>query len=243
MRPDEILTAVADGEAQLAERLADVTEADLRAPSLLPGWSRAHVVAHLARNAEAFSRALEKVAVGEVPEQYPGGRAARDAEIETWAALGRDELLGRVAETSAALGAAWDRLGADAWDRGEVRTLAGVVSVAELPFRRLREVLVHLVDLHLGVQPQDWPALYLTGELDRSLPSLADRLPGDTSLVLGIELPDGRSVVVRAGSGVPVEYSGPAADVVAWLIGRHRPEGWPELGPWAPGLPDPSWRS
>jgi uncharacterized protein (TIGR03083 family) len=40
---------------QATQRLLDaarvITEPDLRAPSLLPGWTRAHVVAHVARNA------------------------------------------------------------------------------------------------------------------------------------------------------------------------------------------------
>lgn len=244
MRPDETLAAVAESEAKLAERLAQITEPDLREPSPLPGWSRAHIVAHLAGNANAFANALTRVAAGEVPEQYPGGRAARDAEIEAWAVLPRDELLGRAAETAASLGAAWDRVGPEAWGSGAVRTLAGLLPVAELPFRRLREVQVHLVDLDVGVEPADWPEAYVVGELDRSLPPLAAQLPGETRLSLVVHLPDGRSVAAQFGSGPSSEQvSGSAAEVVAWLIGRRRPEGWPQLGPWTPGLPDPSWRS
>lgn len=244
VRPDELLQEVAQSESRLARRLAMLTEADLRQPSPLPGWSRAHVVAHLAGNAKAFANALERVAAGEVPEQYPGGRAARDAEIEAWAALARDELLARAADAAASLNAAWGRLDAEAWARGEVRTLAGLLPVAELPFRRLREVEVHLVDLGVGVEPRDWPSDYVVGELDRSLPGLAARLPGGTTLVLSVDLPDGRQVSAELGSGPSsAEVAAPAAEVVAWLVGRLRPEGWPELGPWAPGLPDLSWRS
>lgn len=44
--------------------------------------------------------------------------------------------------------------------------------VALLPFRRWREVEVHLVDLGLGVSPADWSS----GLVDRALPRLIDGL-------------------------------------------------------------------
>jgi maleylpyruvate isomerase len=31
-------------------------EADVRAPSLLPGWTRGHVLSHIARNADGITR-------------------------------------------------------------------------------------------------------------------------------------------------------------------------------------------
>ena len=44
------------------QRLLDAArvlpESELRAPSLLPGWSRAHVLAHVARNADAMRSLL-----------------------------------------------------------------------------------------------------------------------------------------------------------------------------------------
>jgi len=38
-----------------------ITEPDLRAPSLLPGWTRAHVLGHLARGADAMRYLLVSV--------------------------------------------------------------------------------------------------------------------------------------------------------------------------------------
>ena len=43
---------------------------DLEAPSALPGWTRAHVVAHLSRNADAFTRVLTQAAAGEPASMY-----------------------------------------------------------------------------------------------------------------------------------------------------------------------------
>ena len=47
-------------------------EAHIRQPSLLPGWSRAHVLGHLARNADALVRTLEGTRRGERIPMYVG---------------------------------------------------------------------------------------------------------------------------------------------------------------------------
>jgi maleylpyruvate isomerase len=44
--------------------------------------------------------------------------------------------------------------------------------VAELPFRRWREVEVHHVDLDLGYGPADWPDAYVEEELARTVAGL-----------------------------------------------------------------------
>ncbi|MET0910545.1 MAG: maleylpyruvate isomerase N-terminal domain-containing protein, partial [Ilumatobacteraceae bacterium] len=47
--------------------------ADAELPSLLPGWTRGHVLTHIARNADSFVRLLEAAGRGEVVTQYAGG--------------------------------------------------------------------------------------------------------------------------------------------------------------------------
>ena len=53
---------------QATQRLLDaarvIAEPDLRSPSLLPGWSRAHVIAHLAGGADAMRNLLGGVRAG-----------------------------------------------------------------------------------------------------------------------------------------------------------------------------------
>jgi len=244
VRPEETLAVLARSEARLGQHLAQLGEADLAEPTALPGWSRAHVVAHLAANANALATALRRVGDGETPEQYPGGKTGREAEIEALAARPPDELVQEAIQASRRLGEAWDLLDAPAWETGRLLTLVGPVPVAEVPFRRLREVEVHVVDLCLGVEPEDWVPEYVLGELDRSLPLVGERLALGVQLRLEVVLPDGRRVETTAGAGgTAVTRSAPAATVVAWLVGRRQPEGWPVLGPWAPGPPDPAWRS
>ena len=50
--------------------LTDLTDESVRRPSGLPGWSRAHVVAHLSRNADAFTQVLSQAAAGEPAHMY-----------------------------------------------------------------------------------------------------------------------------------------------------------------------------
>ena len=43
---------------RLLDRARTIPEADLRVPSLLPGWTRAHVLSHVARGADAMQNLL-----------------------------------------------------------------------------------------------------------------------------------------------------------------------------------------
>jgi maleylpyruvate isomerase len=93
-----------------------MTDDECRAPSLLPGWSRGHVLAHWAGNADGQTRMLLAAAHDEVAAQYPGGDAAREADIEASARpsglIVQDALaaVDRVED-------AWRRMPAEAWSR------------------------------------------------------------------------------------------------------------------------------
>src|SRR5215211_3296162 len=78
------LTETAAATRRLLAGLAELSDADLRAPSLLPGWSRGHVVAHLCRNADAVTNLVAWAATGQERPMYTS-QAARDAAIEAGA--------------------------------------------------------------------------------------------------------------------------------------------------------------
>jgi maleylpyruvate isomerase len=148
-------------------RLLSLVErtADLAAPSLLPGWTRAHVVAHLAGNARSHVRLLDGL------PQYEGGAVGRAADI---AALAADPpaAVDALHASAADLELAWRR--AD-WN-APVQVLDGTSRTASyLAWARWREVEVHAVDLAIvgpeGYLPQDWPEPFL----DRLLDELLDR--------------------------------------------------------------------
>jgi maleylpyruvate isomerase len=149
------------GEVDLAtQRLLDdartLTEDDLRAPSRLPGWTRAHVLAHLARGADAMRNLLGGVRAGEERPAYASLQARADA-IEAGAALPAAGLMTDLAESAMALRALARQLPAEAW-QVPVRILGSApFPAAELITRRLAEVELHHCDLATGYGPDRWP--------------------------------------------------------------------------------------
>src|SRR3954463_11265123 len=110
-----------EGEQAVARTLARVTDDELAGPSALPSWTRAHVVAHLARNADALVNLLTWARTGVETPMYPS-REARDAGIETTAAFPPDELRGDFRDAVARLAEAAAVLPEKAWNR-PIRTM------------------------------------------------------------------------------------------------------------------------
>ena len=92
-----------------------MTDEDCRVPSLLPGWSRGHVLAHWARNADGQTRMLQAAMRGEVVGQYPGGDPQREADIEAGAARPAPVLLQDVRAALDRVEDAWRRMPPEAW--------------------------------------------------------------------------------------------------------------------------------
>ena len=251
--PDDAqLRATIAGVAGATRRLlADITglgEDEVRRPSLLPGWTVAHVLAHLVGNADSHTHLLAAARRGEVADQYPGGPTQRSGDIEARAALPVGDLLGTLARACARLEEAWAATPPEVWRDGRARVSSGEWPVAELPFRRWREVELHSVDLGLGYHPDDWPEPYVREELDRAAADLPDRLAPGTAVRLVADdlgwarvVPPGAEDTRHPGPAAPpVPVTGPARALLAWLVGRDSPNGSatavgphrPALGPW-----------
>jgi maleylpyruvate isomerase len=153
-----------------------IAEPDLRAPSLLPGWTRAHVLAHLARGADAMRNLLVGARAGQHRPAYVSGQA-RAAGIEHGAGLTAKELLADLASSAMAFRIVSRQLPDDAW-QFQVRVLDSArFPAAQLLTRRLVEVELHHCDLGTGYGPADWPAAFATMELAEPMRSLRqDRL-------------------------------------------------------------------
>jgi maleylpyruvate isomerase len=155
-----------------------ITEPDLRAPSLLPGWTRAHVLAHLARGADAMRNLLVSVRSGQERPAY-GSAEARQADIEHGAGLRADELMADLADSAMALRTIARQLPDEGW-QVPVRILDSAPFPADqLLTRRLVEVELHHCDLGAGYGPADWPAAF--AELDLTEPMRSQRADRLTS--------------------------------------------------------------
>ncbi|TDO59023.1 maleylpyruvate isomerase [Kribbella sp. VKM Ac-2571] len=152
---ERVLEWIDEGTALCREALDD-----LEAPSLLPGWSRRHVVAHLSLNAEALGNLVEWARTGEERPMYPS-RQARDADIEAGTSRSADELRSWFEAATAGLNASMATL-TDAQWQAEVRTSRGEpIPATRIPWMRSREVMIHAVDLGTGLTFADLPTDFL----------------------------------------------------------------------------------
>jgi maleylpyruvate isomerase len=160
-----------EGCAQSHQLLLSVVDLmsndDCRGPSLLDGWSRGHVLTHLARNAERHIHLFECAARSEVGDQYPGGMTQRNADIESGALRDVAEIVADLRQHVWSVEAQWAHATSDAWQGSARRPGGQVVPVSDLVFLRWREVAIHIVDLDLGVGPESWSDFYVTHELQR----------------------------------------------------------------------------
>ena len=155
--PPTVLEHLASATRSLVRTVDSLTEEELRAPSLLPRWSRGHLVAHLALNAEGLTGVLRGVALGAAVPMYRSPEA-RDSDIEELAtrdaATLRDRLLGSVTGLSDAI----EVVPADGWTARAQRTPGNRATFAatDAPLMRLREVALHHADLDMPFTRADW---------------------------------------------------------------------------------------
>jgi maleylpyruvate isomerase len=222
--------AVQKATERLLAAVERMDAADAAAPSRLPGWSRGHVLTHLARNADALANVFRGLPMYRSEE-------ARDADIEAGAGRAPAELLADLEESSARLREAW---AAEAdWERS-VTVRGGILQpVAQLPFRRWSEVELHRVDLGAGYELEDVPEEFTLRMIDH----LAARFAGhpevpSLGLAVGPGAVDGRTWTTGGeAAGGPVAVRGTAADLLGWLSGRRDGSALEAEGGALPALP------
>jgi maleylpyruvate isomerase len=226
--PTEELDRWERGERHLGTALGRLTDEEFASPSLLPGWSRAHVLAHVAGNADALVNLLHWARTGTETPMYPSIQA-RDTRIDEVAALPPDQLRVAVLAATQRLADAAGAVPEAAWS-AEVRTLSGrTVPAAQVPWMRCREVWVHAVDLAAGIEFSDIPDDVLAALVDDvfRMWDARDEVP-DVAVFAGDR---------EWGTGA-LAVAGPLPAVTAWLTGRSAGEELqadgplPALAPW-----------
>jgi len=155
----ELSDQIDQATQRLLDRARIITEPDLRAPSLLPGWTRARVLAHVALGADAMRDLLTGVRTG---RDRPGPASAETHASGLDRSVGQrpEQLMAAVADSAMALRTVTRQLPDDRW-QVPVR-VPGLTPfpAAELLVRRLVEVELHHCDLGAGYGPADWPAVF-----------------------------------------------------------------------------------
>ncbi|WP_329546195.1 maleylpyruvate isomerase family mycothiol-dependent enzyme [Streptomyces sp. NBC_01356] len=232
--PTGLLRWLTEGTDLLTVHLAKVT--DVRQPSTLPGWTIGHLLTHLARNADALSNLAQWAATGVENPMYPGGSEQRASDIEVGAARPGSTIISDVVDSAGRLGDHLTRMPESAWNR-QVRTGQGrLVPAVLIPWLRIREVWIHLVDLGTGVSFADLPDDLATTLLPDVIATLA-RHSDCPALILRPQ-PSGSEVTTRPGV-VAIRVEGSTADLLGWTTGRADGR---VLTTSPPGLPDlPAW--
>ncbi|WP_024801190.1 maleylpyruvate isomerase family mycothiol-dependent enzyme [Nocardia sp. BMG51109] len=219
-----LLDTVEAADRRLFDALADLNDGDVAEPSLCAGWTRGHVLTHLARNADGLVNLLLWARTGIETAQYASD-FLRDSDI----ARGAPRPIGEQIEDLRAASERWLALArampAERWPT-PVRTRGGKdVPATMIPWLRLREVEIHRVDLAIGYRPADWPAEFVARLLPEVIagfdsaaePSASD--PDETGASFTISTTD-TGYTATVGPAPTTVVGGPAAQVLAWLIGR-----------------------
>ena len=132
----QLCDQIDDATQRLLGTARVIAEPDLRLPSLLPGWTRAHVLAHLARGADAMRALLVGLRSGQDHLGYPSSEA-READIERTAAQQAKDLVTDVADSAMALRTMARQLPDQAWPRSVRVPGSAPFPAAQLLTRRL----------------------------------------------------------------------------------------------------------
>lgn len=221
-----------EATAALVDTVSRMSDDDARTPSLLPGWTRAHLVTHVARNADALAHVLSGPAAGEVRAQYPS-LAERDAGIEAGARRSAAELLDDLVTACRRWEDAAHQVRAGHLDELGARLPEGpTFPLRKVGMFRRTEVEVHHADLEAGYAAADWPADFVAALMGRRRKEL--RIKG-----VALRWTPSETGETWATADDGPEVTGSAADIVWWLLGRGSGEGLacsegtlPSIGRW-----------
>lgn len=227
------IDAVVASTHALQHSLEGLNDEQCREPSLLPQWTRGHVLTHLARNADALRNLVHWARTGEETPMYPS-REARNAAIEEGAGRSADELRADLDQASGALLDDLREVSDEQWQHSIRRGSADHESEASvIPLLRRTEVEVHHVDLDLDYTVAHWPEDFVEELLAETAEefSMREGVPG--FVLVGID--DEGSWTVGSGGQ---RISGPPPALLAWLLGRtdgtglHTEGALPHVGAW-----------
>ncbi|MEV4358470.1 maleylpyruvate isomerase family mycothiol-dependent enzyme [Nonomuraea sp. NPDC049625] len=233
---------LASSTSRLLATAASLSDADLAEPSLLPGWTRGHVLAHVAQNADSHLNLLTWAKTGVKVPQY-ASHEARTAAIEAASTYPAARHLADLEEGAARLAAAVRDLPQDRWSARVEGMRPPEHPAWYLLVRRLREIGLHHVDLAAEYGPADWPAPFVLREL-HDCRACWPHARGTVSEIM-LKNPAGGITARWPGLGPGPAVEGAPADMLAWLTGRSRGEGvtlvpvGQSFTPAGEGLPEP----
>ncbi|MET9914173.1 maleylpyruvate isomerase N-terminal domain-containing protein [Streptomyces sp. NPDC006476] len=172
----DLLTQIDKATAKLIATAGGLTNEQVSEPSLLSGWTRGHVLTHIARAAEAHRNLLEAVRTGTDIPAY-ASQEARDTAIENGASRAVAEQVADIERTAAAFRAAAVTTPDGAWTTSVTILHLEPFPASQVVLRKLVELELHHVDLNAGYRSADWPVTFKPLQLPETMRSQAtDRM-------------------------------------------------------------------
>lgn len=215
MQERDVLIPVAESTRRFVATVRSLNDRQVAGATLVPPWTRGHVITHVARATDSLCRLLTWARTGVETPQY-ASMTARAAEIEAGAGRPVGELVADVLDSAARFEREVRSLPAAAWHAevrmrtGELRTPAALIPT------RLRELEVHHADLAAGYTFADIPPGTARWIIDDLVEALRRR--PDTP-ALRVEATD-TDLAHSLGSGTGPTVTGRQSDLLAWLTGR-----------------------
>jgi maleylpyruvate isomerase len=222
------------GQAYFSRKLHELRDEDFDKPSLLPGWSRRTVAAHVGLNARAVSRLVQWAATGVETPMYDSP-TQRDDEIEFGATLPIQAIRNLSDHAAVHLNVEWRDLPEERWSAEVVTAQGRTVPVSETVWMRTREVWLHAVDLDNGARVEQFPPELIPLLLE-DLVKVWRRKGSPQNILME---PIDREETYRISDAEPdLVVRGTSTQLVAWGTGRGgggvlTPDGAP--APKAPG--------
>lgn len=219
----DLADLLADADQALVRTVDGLPDEAYAEPSLLPDWSRAHVVAHLTLNAEGLAGVLHGAHLGQPRSMY-ASLEARNGDIADLATAAPVDLRERFLTSVGRFGETLGAMAAGDW-AGRFERVPGAapgIAIANVPLMRVREVEIHHADLGAGYAADDWPEAFrmvlLESMTKRPYPAPFEARPTDLDRTWRY------GDWERDGDGGPV-VTGTSAAIGWWLTGRGTGEG------------------
>lgn len=210
---------MAEGTELFVRAMGGVSDAAVQGPTALPGWTGAHLLAHVAANAEALRNLVRWARTGEETPMYSSPEQ-RNADIEAGATRQVSELREWVTRSAQELDADVGALTDAQWQH-QVRTAQGrLVPATEIPWMRSRELMIHAVDLGGTVGYADLPREFLVAVIGDAVGKRSASAEGPAVVLAPTDADREWRIEGHPNAGPAISVRGPLAELAAYATGR-----------------------
>lgn len=208
------------GQSYFSRKLNELSDQEFAEPSLLGGWTKAHLIAHVGLNARAITRLIDWASTG-VPTPMYSSPEQRASEIDLASTLPAQALRNLSDHAAIHLNVEWRDLSDESWEH-EVRTAQGrTVPASETVWMRTREVWIHAVDLGNGGSFDDFPPEFISAILVDVLANWSKRRTAEQLDHFVLEATDRGDIWGLDGSSESsIVLRGRSANLARWATGR-----------------------